>query len=180
MSYLLRNMAGVFYPTDRKPSIITSKPAYRSRERVWTAIEIVWMLGLQYGVWLAVGATWWAFLWASLVPLMLSSAIIMGYVFTQHFLNAIEHDTDPIGGTTSVIVPRWIDWLHCNFSFHTEHHVFPTMNSEYYPMVSAALQTAAGGDYTRISAREAWRRLWQVEMFRRVSERPMVSAGSPE
>jgi fatty acid desaturase len=180
ISYLLRNMAGVFYPADRKPSIITSKPAYRSRERVWTALEIIWMLGLQYGVWLAAGATWWAFLWASIVPLTLASAIIMGYVFTQHFLNSIEHDTDPISGTTSVIVPRWLDRLHCNFSFHTEHHVFPTMNSEYYPLVSAALQAEAGEDYTRISAAEAWRRLWRVGMFRRVSERPLVSAGSPE
>jgi fatty acid desaturase len=172
ISYLVRNMAGVFYPAGRKPSIITSKPAYQSRERVWIAIEIVFMSGLQYGVWLATGATWWAFTWASLVPLCIASAVIMAYVFTQHFLNSVEHDTDPIGGTTSLIVPRWIDWLHCNFSFHTEHHVFPTMNSAYYPLVSQALREEAPGDYTRIDARSAWRQLWKVRMFRRLSEAP--------
>lgn len=173
VSYLLRNMAGVFYPGDSKPSVITSKPSYRAKERVWTAVEIVVMLGMQYGVWLVVGKTWWAFLWASLVPLLVSSAVIMAYVFTQHFLNSIEHETDPIRGTTSIVVPRWIDRLHCNFSFHTEHHVFPTMNSAYYPLVSKALQDEAGADYSRISAADAWRRLWKIEMFRRVSTPPL-------
>jgi len=172
VSYLLRNLASVFYPGDSKPSVMTSKPAYRSHERVWIAIEIVWMLALQYAIWLAVGASWWAFVWASIVPLCISSAVIMAYVFTQHFLNSIEHDTDPIGGTTSLIVPRWIDWLHCNFSFHTEHHVFPTMNSAYYPLVSQALRDEAGGEYTRIPVKSAWRHLWRAKMFRRVSEAP--------
>lgn len=172
VSYLLRNVAGVFYPAGRKPSIITSKPAYQPRERVWIALEIVFMLALQYGVSLAVGATWWAFVWASLVPLCVSSAVIMLYVFTQHFLNPIEHDSDPIGGTTSLILPKWIDRLHCNFSFHTEHHVFPTMNSAYYPLVSERLRAEAGDDYTRIPVRSAWRQLWKVQMFRRVSEAP--------
>jgi fatty acid desaturase len=172
VSYLLRNMVGAFYPGDRKPSIMTSKPAYQPREKLWIAIEILIMLAMQYGIWLAVGANWWAFVWASIVPLCLSSAIIMVYVFTQHFLNSIEHDTDPIGGTTSLIVPRWIDWLHCNFSFHTEHHVFPTMNSAYYPLVSQALRDEAGGDYTRIPARSAWQQLWKEKMFRRMSEVP--------
>lgn len=172
VSYLLRNMAGVFYPAGSKPAIITSKPAYQSRERWWIAAEILLMLTMQFGVWLAVGANWWAFTWASIVPLCISSAVIMAYVFTQHFLNSIEHDTDPINGTTSLIVPKWIDWLHCNFSFHTEHHVFPTMNSEYYPLVSQALREEAGSDYTRIPARSAWRELWKVKMFRRLSTPP--------
>ncbi|HYE87962.1 MAG TPA: fatty acid desaturase [Vicinamibacterales bacterium] len=172
ISYLLRNMVAVFYPAGRKPSIVTSKPSYRNRERLWTGAEIAWMIALQYGVWRVVGATWWGFVWASLVPLCITSTIVMAYVFTQHFLNPIEHETDPIAGTTSLIVPRWIDWLHCNFSFHTEHHVFPAMNSSYYPLVSTALREEAGNDYARIGARDAWRQLWKTRMFRRISERP--------
>lgn len=178
ISYLLRNMAAVFYPAESKPSVVSSKPSYQDRERVLTALEIAWMLGLQYGIWLAAGSTWWGFLWASIVPLCITSAIVMGYVFTQHFLNSIEHDTDPISGTTSLIVPRWIDWLHCNFSFHTEHHVFPTMNSSYYPLVSTLLRKEAGNDYMRVEPWEAWRKLWKTRMFRRMSERPVTAAGS--
>jgi fatty acid desaturase len=168
VSYLLRNMAGVFYPEGAKPAIMTSKPAYRAHERAWIAAEIVWMLVLQYGVFVAVGQTWWAFTWASLVPLCIASAVIMAYVFTQHFLNPIEHDHDPIGGTTSLVVSPLVDWLHCNFSFHTEHHVFPTMNSEYYPLVSQALREHAGESYSRIAAQDAWRQLWRTDAFRKV------------
>ncbi|HWI20833.1 MAG TPA: fatty acid desaturase [Vicinamibacterales bacterium] len=176
ISYLLRNMAAVFYPANRKPAVVSSKPSYQDRERWWTAAEIIWMLGLQYVVWLAAGSTWWGFLWASLVPLCITSSIAMTYVFTQHFLNPIEHETDPIAGTTSLVVPRWVDWLHCNFSFHTEHHVFPTMNSSYYPLVSRALQEEAGSEYRRIGARAAWRQLWKTGMFRKVSESPLTSS----
>ena len=64
----------------------------------------------------------------------------MMYVFTNHFLNPID-ETDPLTATTSVIVPRWLDLLHCHFSFHTEHHLLPRMNSRYYPHLSNLLST---------------------------------------
>jgi len=168
VTYLTRNTVSVFYPADRKPAIVTSKPAYRPRERVAIAAELLVMSAMQYGVWIVVGRSWWNFFWASPAALGVASAVVMAYVFTNHFLNPITHDHDPIAGTTSVIVPPIIDRLHCNFSYHTEHHLFPSLNSDYYPMVSEALKAEAGERYQQLPFGQAWRRLWQQEMFRRV------------
>jgi fatty acid desaturase len=89
----------------------------------------------------------------------------MLYVFTNHFLNPLCEHSDPLVGSTSVIVPRWMDWLHDNFSYHTEHHVFPGMNPRYYPEVSRLLQKHFPDRYNRVPFGEAWRRIWQQEEF---------------
>ena len=93
----------------------------------------------------------------------------MAYVFTNHFLNPISHEHDPLSGTTSVRVPRFFDRLHSHFSFHTEHHLFPALNSDYYPLVSDALKTEAPHAYRQIEFSEAWRQLWRQPRFRAVA-----------
>jgi fatty acid desaturase len=176
VTYLVRNVASVFYPDDKKPSIVTRKPAYRPRERVIIAGEILVIAAVQYGVWVATGRSWASYVWASPVALCVSSAVIMAYVFTQHFLNPITHEHDPLAGTTSVTVPWVVDRLHGYFSFHTEHHLFPSLNTDYYPAVSEALKRESEGRYQQLPIREAWQRLWQQEMFRRVEDnRPGAS-----
>ncbi len=170
VSYIARNIATVFYPEGKKPAIVTSKPAYRDRERAVIAMELVAIGVMQFGVWVAAGQSWRGYLWASPVALGVASTVIMAYVFTNHFLNPITHDHDPIAGTTSVMVPRLIDRLHCNFSYHTEHHLFPSLNADYYPMVSAALKAEAADRYQQVPFREAWRRLWQQDAFRSLQD----------
>ena len=166
VTYIARNLLTVFYPGDTKPSVMTSKPAYRSHERAVIACELIGVVTLQYLVWRAVGSSWRNYMWASPVALCIASAVIMTYVFTNHFLNPITHEHDPLSGTTSVVVPTVFDHLHSNFSFHTEHHLFPTLNSDYYPLVSQLLQQEAGDRYQRLPMGEAWRKLWEQERFR--------------
>lgn len=170
VTYTIRNVVSVFYPGDRKPSIVTSKPAYRPRERLLIAGELVVLAVMQYGVWVATGRSWASYLWVSPAALCAASAVIMVYVFTNHFLNPIAHEHDPLAGTTSVIVPRLVDRLHSNFSYHTEHHLFPSLNGDYYPMVSELLKAEAKGRYQQMPIGEAWRRLWQQDMFRRIED----------
>ena len=105
----------------------------------------------------------------------LTSCISMSYIFTNHFLNPLSHEADPVRGTTSVIVPAWVDRFHWNFSYHTEHHVFPTMNSDYYPALSCELARRFPGEYQRIPMGEAWRRLWQRRGFATPPRLPMES-----
>jgi len=166
VSYITRNIVCVFYPDDAKPAIITSKPAYRRAERWRVAAELGSIAALQWMVWIAVGRSWWNYVWASPAALCVASAVIMTYVFTNHFLNPITHDHDPIAGTTSVVVPKVFDVLHSNFSYHTEHHLFPSLNSDYYPQVSALLKAEAPEGYQQVAIGEAWKRLWEQERFR--------------
>lgn len=168
VTYIARHLATVFYPADAKPAIVTSKPAYRAVERWVIAGELGAIAALQWLVWMGTGRSWANYAWASPVALGVASAVIMAYVFTNHFLNPITHDHDPIAGTTSVIVPKFIDRLHCNFSYHTEHHLFPSLNADYYPLVSAALKVEAADRYRQVPLREAWQQLWEQEAFRQL------------
>jgi fatty acid desaturase len=169
VTYLARHVVAVFYLADAKPDIVTSKPAYRPAERRIIAAEVAVMAAFQYGVWIATGRSWVNFLWASPAALVIASAVIMSYVFTNHFLNPISHDHDPLAGSTSVRVPRVFDLIHSNFSFHTEHHLFPSLNSDYYPVVSEALKEVAPAEYRQLGFGEAWRQLWRQPQFRELS-----------
>lgn len=166
VSYITRNVASVFYRADRKPAIITHKPAYRPAERRGVAVELVVIAWMQYGVYVAVGRSMSAYLWASPIALVVTSAVIMAYVFTNHFLNPISQTHDPLSGTTSVQVPAWVDRVHSHFSYHTEHHLFPALNSDFYPAVSAALKDTAPETYHQLPIVEAWRRLWAQPRYR--------------
>ncbi|MEL7086528.1 MAG: fatty acid desaturase, partial [Cyanobacteria bacterium J06597_1] len=54
-------------------------------------------------------------------------------------------------------VPKILDVLHLNFSYHTEHHVFPGVNSDYYPQVQALLLEHFPGRFNLLPAMTAWR-----------------------
>ena len=164
--YLARNIATVFYPGSRKPVVVPARPKYSRHERVSVAMELVAMAALQVGVFFIVGADWSNYVWVSPAALVVASAVVMMYVFTNHFLNPITRDHDPVAGTTSVIVPPVLNRLHGHFSYHTEHHLFPSLNSDYYPRVSEALRRQAPDRYQQLPLGEAWRRLWRTSTFR--------------
>ncbi len=176
VAYIARNVIAALLPGGAKPSVVPYKPAFSLRQRIATVVEIGILGLLQYGIWLLVGADLWRFLCASLIPIFISSSVVMLYVFTNHFLNPLCEHSDPLVGSTSVIVPSWMDWLHDNFSYHTEHHVFPSVNPRYYPEVSRLLAEHFPQRYNRIHLREAWRRLWQQEEF--IREDGVVAAKS--
>lgn len=170
VTYLARNIATVFYPEPHKPFSVPARPGYTSAERWAVAAELVWIGALQAGIYFAVGQDWVGYLWAGPAALVVASAVVMAYVFTNHFLNPITDAPDPVTGTTSVVVPKFFDRLHGHFSHHTEHHLFPSMNSDYYPAVSAALRTKAPERYQQLEFGEAWRRLWRQRAFRKIGE----------
>jgi fatty acid desaturase len=74
-------------------------------------------------------------------------------------------NSDPLVTTTSVVVHPIFDLLHLNFSYHTEHHLFPGMNSDYYPKVSRLLMQEYENRYNRITFSDAWNRLWKMHMY---------------
>lgn len=163
--YILRNILASFYKSSAKPPIVPAKPSYSMTEHIAIVCELGGVLALQVAIYLAVGSNWIAYFWASPAAYLITSAVTMTYIFTNHFLNPISEASDPLLGTTSVVVPRLFNRLHENFSFHTEHHLFPTINSAFYPVVTAALQKHFPDRYNRLRLLEAWRRLWQSNEF---------------
>ncbi|HZG16015.1 MAG TPA: acyl-CoA desaturase [Candidatus Bathyarchaeia archaeon] len=98
---------------------------------VYMQFMIPWAIWIGLLVWM--GPVKWLF--AYLVPLLITNFILMCYISTQHNLNPLGDVNDPLVNTLSVTVPKWVDILHFNFSYHTEHHIFPGISSKYYPLV---------------------------------------------
>lgn len=163
--YVVRNTLAALLPAQRKPACVPNRPAYLDRDFGVIARELLAIAALQAGLFLLSGGRWWPWLILTVTTQALTSCISMSYIFTNHFLNPLTHEPDPITGTTSVIVPRWVDRLHAHFSYHTEHHLFPKMNSDYYPLLSQRLRELYPATYQRIPMGDAWRRLWRNRAF---------------
>jgi fatty acid desaturase len=69
---------------------------------------------------------------------------------------------DPLINSLSIRVPKLFDQLHLNFSYHTEHHIFPGINSDYYPLVQELLKTHYPERLNVLDAGDAWRLLRQT------------------
>jgi fatty acid desaturase len=74
-----------------------------------------------------------------LLPMVFANVWALIYVVTQHWISPLSDDVDPCGGTLSVRTLRVLDSLHFHVSHHVEHHLFPRMNSCYYPLVRELL-----------------------------------------
>ncbi len=163
--YIYKHLIAAFVGREAFKNIVSHTPKYTFGQRCKLTAELSVVIAIQFGIFLAVGGRWQVFIWASPITILLASSCVMLYVFTNHFLNPLCEDTDPLMGSTSVAVPEWVDKLHTNFSYHTEHHLFPGMNSIHYPMISKLLQQHFPERYNRVPFRVAWMRLWLLNDF---------------
>jgi hypothetical protein len=53
--------------------------------------------------------------------------------------------SNPLDDSMSVTTHPMLDRVHFNFSYHVEHHLFPTMSPKFAPLVRAKLQQFAPG-----------------------------------
>lgn len=163
--YIVRNTVAALLPARWKPAFVPRRADFQAGDAVRIAGELAVILALQAGLFLLTGGRVLPYLIMAAGTQTLTSAVTMTYIFTNHFINPLSHEPDPITGTTSVIVPAWIDRFHSNFSYHTEHHMFPALNSDYYPALSRELRKIYPATYQRIPIGEAWRRLWENRAF---------------
>lgn len=177
VTYIVRHLVTVFLPGDRRLAIVTAKPDYRPGDRRRILLELVCIAGFQFLIYLAVGRSVTAWLWAGPIALLFTSTYAMSYIWTNHYLHGLHEWHDPLVGSTSIEVPRFFDSLHSNFSYHTEHHLFPGMSSQYYPLVSEILRAQFPERYHRVTYRQAWKQLWRGEPF--ILEPPSTLSAQP-
>jgi fatty acid desaturase len=106
------------------------------RLSVWIQFLLPWATWI--GLIFLIGPVDWIF--AYLVPALIANVIVSSYIATNHNLNEQTSVNDPLANTLSVTVPKWVDALHFNFSYHTEHHLFPAINPKYYPIVKEEIK----------------------------------------
>lgn len=96
---------------------------------------------IALAVWITVAVLAGPFLaiFAVIVPLVVTNAIVMSYIATNHFMRPLTEVNDPIENSMSVNTLGVVDRLHFNFSHHVEHHLFPMMSAKHAPRVRAWL-----------------------------------------
>ncbi|HEY3248497.1 MAG TPA: acyl-CoA desaturase [bacterium] len=114
------------------------------------------------GVWvgLAVALGWHHFPFFFVIPVMVSNFVVMLYIATNHLLNPLIEDDDPLVGSLTVTVPKFLDVIHSNFSHHTEHHIFPAMSTKYAPEIKRLLKELWPDRYNEMSLWKAMKCLW--------------------
>lgn len=155
----LRTLASVLLVPDGNAAFPPAAFQVAARDRWRIAWELLAIVGLHAAVitWLGLDAR--CLLLGYFLPIWLGYAGAMAYIFTNHLLAPLDETNDPLRNSLSLRVPGWLDLLHLNFSHHTEHHLFPGLNSSYYPEVRRLLQEHHGARFQLLPAREAWRLL---------------------
>lgn len=129
-----------------------------SRPSVWFQLLLPWTVWIS--LLFIMGPEKWFF--AYVIPLLIANFIVMAYISTNHRLNPVTPVNDPLANSLTVTVPRWVDVLHFNFSYHTEHHLFPGMSSKYYPLVKEKIKEMWPERYHEMSMGKALTTLWKT------------------
>jgi len=96
---------------------------------------------------LAVASGWRGAILGVVVPTMIANLGVMSYIVTNHMLRPLSTVRDSLTTSQSVTAHPVLDWLHFHFSHHIEHHLFPTLASDCYPLVRARLRQRLGDRY---------------------------------
>lgn len=125
-------------------------PQQRRRELLlFTAMAGFWVTVLSL-----VG--WYHFAFLYVIPMVVANAVQMAYISTNHlFCDETEETNDPLVNSLTVSVPTWLSWLHLQFGYHVEHHVFPYVNPKHAPAVQAAIKSRFADRYHELPLHEA-------------------------
>ncbi|MBS0265451.1 MAG: acyl-CoA desaturase [Planctomycetes bacterium] len=132
-------------------------PERRRRQIALFALEVGFWGCVAYNLGLA------NFAMIYLVPMVFANVLQMSYIATNHLLCDETADVnDPLANSLSVTVPTWMDWLHLNFSYHIEHHIYPYVNSYHAPKIRDALVHRYGNRYRHLPILQALRLLYKT------------------
>jgi fatty acid desaturase len=91
-------------------------------DRAWIALECLSLAGLIVVVCLLpLPGSWLLHGW--LIPMFFINTMVNIRGMSQHTL--LEHASDPVAGTRSILTNRVTAFFMCNENYHLEHHLFP-------------------------------------------------------
>lgn len=137
--HALRNMTSVVLFNSKEVTYVPAAFTVSRRER-WAIAREVLLIGLiHFGILSCLNFDPVKLVLGYFLPIWIGYAGVMFYIYTNHMLSPMTAINDPLVNSVSLRVPKIFDMLHFNFSYHTEHHIFPGMNSDYYPLVQTLL-----------------------------------------
>jgi fatty acid desaturase len=157
-----RNLSSVLLFNDKSVDYVPAAFTVSPKDRLKIALECLGILGIHLGVLFYLEFNPIKIALAYILPIAIGHAGAMFYIYTNHMGCRMTSINDPLINSASLRVPKIFDLLHFNFSHHTEHHIFPSINSNYYPMVQELLQIHYPDRLNLIDAGEAWRLLMET------------------
>jgi fatty acid desaturase len=161
--YTFRNLTSVLLFNNGDVRYVPASFKVRMEERRAIALESLVIFVLHFSVLAYLQFHPLKLILSYFLPIALGYAGIIFYVYTNHMLCPMASINDPLVNSVSIKVPKLFDLLHLNFSYHAEHHIFPGLNSDYYPIVQDLIKIhyPERSDYI-LEASEAWRLLLQT------------------
>lgn len=124
------------------PVYITAIPILGFRqgtaiERVWIIAEVM-LLGLLATIVLLSSIPTDLLLHGWLIPMLLINSMVNIRGMSQHTL--LEHESDVIRGTRTILTNPVTRFFMCNENYHLEHHLYPAVPWYHLPRLHAALR----------------------------------------
>lgn len=123
---------------------IVSQVHLRFRNRIFdgmnhrrASLELAGQIAIVIALAAIAGPANW--LWIFIIPLAVQNYMLMSYISTNHNLSPLTTVNDPLVNSLSVTNHPWLEWLHLDFGYHVEHHLYPTMNPKHAKKVHREL-----------------------------------------
>ncbi|MCL1475051.1 fatty acid desaturase family protein [Argonema antarcticum] len=160
--HTFRNLTSVLLFNNESVDYVQAAFTVNSKERRAIAGEFLIILMLHLSILAYLEFNPIKLVLSYFLPIGIGYAGIIFYVYTNHMLSRMTSVNDPLINSLSIRVPKIFDLLHLNFSYHTEHHIFPGINSDYYPLVQELLKIHYSDRFNLLDAGEAWRLMLQT------------------
>lgn len=160
--YVFRHLTSILFFNNRAATYPVSTFSVSEKDRIAIAGETLAIFGIHIAVLASLHFSPLKILFGYFLPIWVGYAIAIFYILTHHLVCRMTSINDVLVNTVSIRVPKIFDTLHVNFSYHTEHHIFPGMNPDYYPMVQKLLLTHYPDRFNLIDANRAWKLLLQT------------------
>jgi fatty acid desaturase len=157
-----RNLTSVLFFNNRSVNYVPAAFTVSKKDRLVIALECLGILAIHLSILAYLGFEPLKITLGYILPIAIGHAGAMFYIYTNHMVCRMTSVNDPLINSLSLRVPKIFDRLHLNFSYHTEHHIFPSLNSDYYPLVQELIQTHYPGRMNLVSAGEAWQLLMKT------------------
>lgn len=160
--HTFRNLTSVLLFNQEPADYVPAAFSRSSKKRIAILGELLVMLSLHFWIIASLQFSPVKLALGYFLPIGIGYAGLIFYIYTNHMLCRMTTINDPLINSISLRVPKILDKLHLNFSYHTEHHIFPGINSDYYPLVQELIQVHYPGRMNLLDARDAWNLLMET------------------
>lgn len=102
------------------------------------------------------------FLWLVLIPLCVQNYTILSYISTNHNLSPLTKVNDPLENSLTVTTNPIQDFIHLNFGYHVEHHLFPRVSCRHAKTIHKILKQNYSTKYKHMPKWKALVMLYQT------------------